>query len=114
MSIIKPAFWLSVLALTIASLVPVELLPAQSFNIWDKAQHAAGFAWLGVLGLFSYPQHPSRVVLSLLAFGAAIELAQTATGWRFGEWLDLLGDGVGILMGAAAWTLVRGTKPPTP
>ncbi|MGE0351449.1 VanZ family protein [Hydrogenophaga sp.] len=114
MSLIKPVFWLSVLALAVASLVPGELLPEQSFNVWDKAQHVAGFAWLGLLGLFSHPRHPSRLALSLLAFGAFIELAQTATGWRFGEWLDLLADGVGILLGMAAWTLVRAARPPTP
>lgn len=107
MSIIKSAFWLSVVALTIASLVPVALLPEQSANIWDKGQHVAGFAWLGVLGLLAYPQRPLRTGVLLLAFGGAIEMAQAATGWRFGEWLDLLADGVGILVGAVMWWLAR-------
>lgn len=111
MSSIKPLFWFSVIVLTIASLVPVELLPPQSFNIWDKAQHALGFGWLAFSGLLSYPRRPPFVAGCLLAYGAAIELAQAATGWRYGEWSDLTADGVGILLGALAWwTLRRGLR----
>jgi len=96
-------FWLSVLGLTTASLVPVDMLPPQTFNIWDKAQHAFGFAWLAFWGLVSYPARPLRVAFWLLVLGGAIELAQAATGWRYGEWMDLAADGVGILLGATAW-----------
>jgi VanZ family protein len=105
--IIKPIFWLSVAVLTVASIVPVALLPPQSADIWDKAQHAFGFAWLAFLGLLSYPHRPTAVASSLLAHGAIIELAQAATGWRYGEWLDLTADGVGILLGTLAWWLLR-------
>lgn len=107
MSLIKPLFWLSAIALAIASLVPVALLEGTVFNFWDKAQHAIGFAWLAILGVLSYPQKPRAVALSLLAYGAAIELAQAATGWRYGEWSDLAADGVGILIGVliATWVL---------
>jgi len=105
--LIKSFFWLCVVVLTIASLVPVDFLPEQSFNIWDKAQHALGFAWLALFGLLSYPQRPARVALLLLVYGGAIELAQMATGWRHGEWLDLAADGVGIALGALAWMLLR-------
>lgn len=105
--LIKSFFWLCVAVLTAASLVPVDLLPPQSFNIWDKAQHAFGFGWLALFGLLSYPQKPVRVALLLLIHGGAIELAQAATGWRYGEWTDLAADGVGILLGAASWALLR-------
>ena len=95
--------------LTIASLVPVALLPPQAFSIWDKAQHALGFSWLALFGLLSYPQTPARVAWLLLAYGGAIELAQAATGWRYGEWADLAADGVGIAFGALVWWLLRWT-----
>lgn len=104
---LKPIFWLSVALLTVASIVPVTLLPPQSVDVWDKAQHAFGFAWLAFLGLLSYPHRPTVVAVSLLAHGGAIELAQAATGWRYGEWLDLTADGVGILLGTLAWWLLR-------
>lgn len=114
MSSIKPLFWLSLIVLTIASLVPVELLPPQSFNVWDKAQHALGFGWLAFFGLLSYPYLPARVAGYLLIHGVAIELAQTATGWRYGEWSDLTADGVGILLGTLAWWILRRGLRPTP
>ena len=104
--IFKTVFWLSVVGLGILSLVPVDLLPAQSFNVWDKAQHALGFAWLALLGLLSYPRQPTRMAVCLLIYGAVIELAQAATGWRYGEWSDLAADGAGILLGALAWWLL--------
>ncbi len=105
--LIKPLFWLSVAVLAVASLVPTAMLPPQSLNVWDKAQHAFGFAWLACLGLLAYPHRPNAVAASLLAYGGAIELAQAATGWRYGEWSDLAADGVGILLGAMAWWLLR-------
>ncbi len=105
--VIKPIFWLSVAVLTVASIVPVALLPPQSADVWDKAQHTFGFAWLAFLGLLSYPHRPTTVALLLLVHGGLIELAQAATGWRYGEWLDLTADGVGILLGTLAWWLLR-------
>ena len=111
--IIKPLFWLSVVVLTVASLVPVVLLPPQSLDVWDKAQHAFGFTWLAFLGLLSYPHRPNAVAVSLLAYGGAIELAQAATGWRYGEWADLAADGVGILLGTLMWWLLRRIARPT-
>lgn len=112
MSSIKPLFWLSVIVLTIASLVPMETLPPQSLNVWDKAQHALGFGWLAFFGLLSYPHRPRFMVGCLLLHGVAIELAQAATGWRYGEWSDLTADGVGILLGTLAWWILRrGLRP---
>lgn len=104
---IRTLFWLSVIGITIASLTPVTMLPPQAFSLWDKAQHAIAFAWLGTLGFLSYPQHAVRVAVGLLLYGGAIELAQTATGWRYGEWEDLVADTVGIGLAAAAWLLLR-------
>ena len=107
MSLIKPLFWLSTLVLAIASLVPVTLLPGQVFDIWDKAQHATAFAWLALLGWRSYLEKPLHMGAYLLAYGGAIELAQAATGWRYGEWADLAADGVGILLGMLLAACIR-------
>lgn len=104
---IRAIFWLSLLGIAVASLVPVGMLPPPALNIWDKAQHATAFVWLTVLGLLSYPAHAIRVGLGLLVFGGAIELAQAATGWRHGEWVDLAADAIGIGAGVAVWWLLR-------
>ena len=81
--------------------MPVAYLPPQVFNLWDKAQHALAFTALTTVGLLAYPRQPWRVAIGLLAFGGAIELAQAATGWRYGEWSDWLADAVGLAAGSA-------------
>lgn len=106
--LLKLAFWISTLAVATLSLLPVAFLPPQSFNVWDKAQHAGGFAVLALLGHAAYRHHLWRLCIGLLAYGAAIELAQSATGWRYGDGMDLLADGIGIALGTVAVLLARG------
>lgn len=94
-------FWALSLGVAVLSLMPVAYLPPQVFNLWDKAQHALAFTALTTVGLLAYPRQPWRVAIGLLAFGGAIELAQAATGWRYGEWSDWLADAVGLAAGSA-------------
>lgn len=97
-------FWSLALCVAVLSLLPTAYLPPQVFSLWDKAQHALAFTALTTLGLLAYPRRPWRVLAVLLAFGGAIELAQAATGWRYGEWADWLADAVGLAAGSAlAW-----------
>jgi VanZ family protein len=103
------AFWLVALSIGTLSLMPVQHLPSQVFDIWDKAQHAAGFAVLALLGRLAYPRHPIGLVLGLLGYGAGIELAQSATGWRYGDAQDWLADAIGVLAGwalTAMWSRI--------
>ncbi len=44
------------------------------------------------------------VLVGLLIFGAAIEIAQSVTGWRYGDPLDWVADAVGVLAGFLALT----------
>ena len=101
--LIRVAFWCSAVTLVIGSLIPVDLLPPQAASIWDKGQHAFGFGWLALLGLLGYEKRPWTIVIGLVILGGVVELLQAATGWRYGEWLDFLADGVGILFGATLW-----------
>ena len=89
----------SVLALCL--MPPAQHLPSTG---WDKTNHALAFAVLALLGLAAYPGRTARVLLGLLAFGAAIEVLQSLTGYRTAAWLDLLADGAGV---AAGWQLAR-------
>lgn len=106
--LIAMGFWCSLLGLTIASLVPVELLPPQAMSIWDKAQHALGFAWLALLGLLAYPRRAGAVVAGLILWGGLIELMQLTTSWRDGEWIDWLADAIGVLTVWLTWRLLPG------
>ena len=92
-------FWLLLLIVIGLTLSPIAYLPQQAFSLWDKAQHALAFATLAALGALAYPRRIGLLVLSLLVFGGAIELAQAATGWRSGDWADWLADGVGLFAG---------------
>ncbi len=108
---IRVAFWFSLFCVVVLSLLPTEQLPDQVSQIWDKAQHVAGFAGLTVLGLMGYPGRFKQVCFGLLSAGALIELAQHATGWRHGDLEDLFADLVGIVAGALLWLVAKRLKP---
>jgi VanZ family protein len=98
----RRAFWLCVLAVLVLALMkPVHHMPTLG---WDKANHAFAFFVLAVLGALSYPGRLARVLAGLLAYGALIEVLQGLTGYRDAEWLDILADGVGLLI---AWPLAH-------
>ncbi|MEN9903648.1 MAG: hypothetical protein RLZZ555_213 [Pseudomonadota bacterium] len=93
------AFWLLLLAVITLSMLPVPCLPQQALSLWDKAQHALGFAALALLGGLAYPGRLRRLGFGLLLLGGAIELAQHASGWRSGDWADLAADAIGLVAG---------------
>ncbi|PTT91135.1 VanZ family protein [Pelomonas sp. HMWF004] len=74
---------------------------------WDKSNHALAFASLAFTSVWALWQRPRQwpwLVVAVLAFGGAIEVAQSFLPPRQGDWLDLGADGVGIALGLlAAW-----------
>ncbi|OBS31679.1 MULTISPECIES: hypothetical protein [Tepidimonas] len=105
------AFAAALLAVTVLSLLPPRHLPQVAVDVWDKAQHALAYAGLALLAWAGWPRAPWAVVAAaLLAHGAAVELAQQASGWRQGDPLDWLADAVGVGMGwglCIAWLRQR-------
>ena len=83
---------------TVLALLPVEHLQLPVFDWWDKAQHALAFAVLTAGACLLWPRTTVCVVVGMIAYGAALELAQWAVGWRFAEWSDLLADAVGVVV----------------
>jgi VanZ family protein len=98
--LLKTAFWAAMALVGVLSLAPVTELPVQVFNIWDKAQHTGGFMLLTLLGGMAYSRLRGKVLMGLLVYGALIEVAQSATGWRNGDLLDLLADAAGVWLGS--------------
>ena len=101
-------FWLACIVFTAAALAPSEHLPELAHSIWDKAEHAAAFGVLYLLGHWVYTRRRVVLVCSLLVFGAAIEVAQAATGWRMGDVADWAADAVGVVLAvgiATVWDL---------
>lgn len=103
----RVAFWACLLGVVVLSLTPVQQLPPQVLNLWDKAQHAGGFAVLTLLGLWAYPQRAVALLAAMLALGVGIEVAQSATGWRYGDVLDWVADAVGVAAAYTVWRLLQ-------
>ena len=106
-SILKIIFALALASVAVLALLPIELLTSPMFNWWDKAQHALAFAVLSMLGFAAFPERLGRVALGMVLYGVAIELAQLAVGWRFGEWQDVLADITGVIVAGLVRSLWR-------
>lgn len=101
-ALFKPVFWIAVLAVAWVSLAPSDFLPKVLFSWWDKAEHALAYAVLGALGCLAYPGRRWSALAALLVYGGAIEVIQHLSGWRFGDLIDWLADGIGLALGALA------------
>jgi len=98
------AFWAAFAGIGVLSLLPPELpLPSTG---WDKANHALAFMTLALLAAACWPARRMQVLLGLAAYGAAIEVAQSLTGIRIGEWVDWAADVAGLALALPAWTRV--------
>jgi VanZ family protein len=77
----------------------------------DKAAHVVVFFVLAALAVAPARARLRRPVvaaaLASVAYGAMLELVQTAIPWRSGELGDLLADGVGSTLGAMTSLLRR-------
>ena len=100
----RPWRWaLLLLAVLIALLALLPAPPRQMDLGWDKLNHLAAFAALGLCAVFGWPSSCAArlaVLLALLAFGGAIELLQLQVPNRSGEWANLGADAIGIGLGA--------------
>jgi VanZ family protein len=95
------AFWIAVVVVGVLALVPITThMPTTG---WDKSNHALAFVVLGVLGAACWPTAALRAWVALAAYGGAIEIAQTFTETRSGDWHDWLADVVGLVVAALVW-----------
>ncbi|RLA10584.1 MAG: VanZ family protein [Gammaproteobacteria bacterium] len=97
--------WMQVVILLIATLWPAIDLPGPEGS--DKVVHLASFGWLMIWFAQVVDQRRWRLVLLLIAYGALIEVLQSLSGYRHGDWWDLLADSTGVLVawGAVRWVL---------
>lgn len=96
-------FWIAFVILTYLFLVPQQYLAPEIFDWWDKLQHSLAFGVLSILAFVAYGSNQSRVsraAFSLVMYGALIEVLQSLSGWRYGEFRDWLADLLGIII---AW-----------
>lgn len=78
--------------------------PQPHITDFDKVEHFTGYLILGCwFGALMRPRY-LRVFIGLTLFGAFIEVVQWWSGYRDGDWHDLLADSLGA---AAGLVLVR-------
>jgi VanZ family protein len=94
--------WRFVLAMLMCVITWLALSPApppQADLGWDKLNHLAAFATLAVVAVLGCCGPFWRIGGALVAYGGLIELLQSLTPSRVGEWPDLLADSVGVALG---------------
>ena len=82
--------------ITVLSLYPLAHLPAAPGS--DKLHHFIAYAALAFPVACARPKHWLVIVAGFLAYSGLIELIQPYVN-RYGEWLDLGANAIGLLMG---------------
>lgn len=95
--LLRLAFVVALLGVFWLALMPAPDT-ARLFSWQDKVEHAILFAGLALLALAAWPRHPWLIALGLLAYGGAMEIAQSMTEHRHGDPWDWLADAVGLLV----------------
>lgn len=104
--------WMLALVITALSLVPPGLRPETSAP--HLVEHAAIFAATGAAFGFAYNQRPYLVLVGLIIFAAAIELAQLAVPGRHARLGDFIIDAVASCASAAVAAIIVARMPEWP
>ncbi len=114
----RRSLWRALLAVLVLAITWLALVPAPPKLMttgWDKSNHLLAFASLAFASAWArWPQPRKWPVLFavVLAYGGAIEIAQSFLPPREADVLDLLADSLGILLGLlAAWPIARAARP---
>nr|WP_321401269.1 VanZ family protein [uncultured Desulfobacter sp.] len=90
-------------AITTLSLLPVAVLPPAPGT--DKTHHFIAYAMLMLPAALRRPANWILLGVFFILYSGAIELIQPFVN-RYGEWMDLLANSVGILCGVIiAWLI---------
>ena len=92
-------YWLALSALTLFSITLLSLWPLSNLPLMpgtDKTHHFIAYASLMLPAALAKPKHWPLIALFFISWSAAIELIQPLVN-RYGEWLDLLANGLGVL-----------------
>jgi VanZ family protein len=104
----RVTFWCLLVTVGIFSVVSLE--PFHQFFDWqDKLHHLLAYAvlfWL-LLGAYEQQQNIWKLAILLAAFSGLIEIAQSYTGYRQADLMDLLANVIGILVAAFLYILRR-------
>jgi VanZ family protein len=93
-------FWLAITAvmlvlITAGSLFPADYLPPAPGS--DKSHHFIGYCALMLPAALRRPKYWLVMALGFIAWSGLIEIIQPHVN-RYGEWLDLVANSVGVLI----------------
>ena len=82
----------------------LKKMPNSDINIshLDKVQHSIAYFILSISWLFAFAKKRNKItiVAACILFGILIEiLQQTVTNYRTGDYLDVIANSVGVLLG---------------
>ncbi len=104
--LLKPVFYAYVATVMFLSFMPVQHLGSDS----DKINHIAAFTVYTILFSITYKTNKIKtIILAGLTFGIFIEFVQYFLPYRSCDYLDVIADLVGILIGFAI-TLIAQIK----
>jgi VanZ family protein len=92
------AFWIALVSSYILALLPQEMAPTFQ-ELSDKSLHFLAFAVLTVLLNLSYKIQWWKSSLYMLFYAVFIEFSQYFTPNRCVEFLDVVADTIGIIIG---------------
>ena len=109
-TVYKIAFWLLLTAVGTLSMVALQPIP-QMFNWQDKLHHFLAYTALCWILLAAYEKQQKiwKLTILLILFGGCIEFAQSYTGYRQADSMDLLANIAGILVAALLYRVRRGS-----
>lgn len=99
-----PLTLLTLTAITVLSLYPVELLPPVPGS--DKTHHFIAYGLLIFPVALRQPKTIIIIALGFITWSGAIELIQPYVN-RYGEWLDLLANIAGLTIGLLVATIIN-------
>ncbi len=87
------------------SLIPHPPQPV-NFQYSDYLEHALayGLLMLWFCQIYQKQAHRIRLALCLIALGVSMEFLQRMTGYRYFEYMDMLANSAGVLLG---WALAK-------
>ncbi|MBD3841765.1 MAG: VanZ family protein [Campylobacterales bacterium] len=97
--VIQTSFFICIVAIEYLATTTISIPVVE--NSWDKLNHFIAFFVLYILFSLSYPRFLTTLgkVVVLLLFAIQIEIIQYFIPNRYFSFLDIVADGIGILIG---------------
>ncbi len=102
--------WLTLGGAWVTTIIYLSLIPHPpqpvNFQYSDYLEHtlAYGLLMLWFCQIYQKQAHRIRLALCLIALGVSMEFLQRMTGYRYFEYMDMLANSAGVLLG---WALAK-------